>query len=189
GGVGKNALMHRVMPRFDRLHQLPTATTRAPRSGEQHGRERLFVSLDTFMQMVATNALVEHEEVHPGKWYGVPRALVEEALCAGEDLIADIEIAGAEKVYAAYPANTVLIFIAPPSLKALEARMEQRGETEAGIAERLARAERELNFKDRCQYVIINDVFETAAAQLCAAIAAERTARDHTVAQPALREG
>lgn len=183
GGVGKNALMQTVLPRFAHLQQLPTATTRAPREGELNGRERLFVTLDEFNRMIAHGELIEHEEVHPGKFYGVPRKQVEDALYDGIDLIADIEIAGAEKVRAAYPHNTVLIFIAPPSMSALRERMEHRHETQSGIHERLVRAEREMRFQSRCKYVIINDVLETASRQLEQVICEERSQRDQRFAQ------
>ncbi|HEX2620889.1 MAG TPA: guanylate kinase [Phototrophicaceae bacterium] len=178
GGVGKNTLMQMVLPRFDRLRQLPTATTRTPRSGEQQGREHLFIGVDEFRRMIADGELIEHEEVHPGKFYGVPRKVVEQTLATGEDLIADIEIAGAKKVHEAFPHNTVLIFIAPPSLDVLEERMENRGETEAGIAERLARAEREMHFKDCCDYVIVNENLESASRLLYDVIASTRKQRD-----------
>jgi guanylate kinase len=178
GGVGKNALMQNVLPRFQHLRQLPTATTRAPREGEQHGRERLFVSLDEFKRMIANGELLEHEEVHPGKFYGVPRCKVEEALREGEDLIADIEIAGAEKVHTAYPDNTVLIFIAPPSMDVLSERMRNRGESEQGIAERIARAEREMDFIKQSEHLIVNDEFERASQELYDVICKERAERD-----------
>lgn len=181
GGVGKNALMQTVLPRFEHLHQLPTATTRAPREGEQHGRERLFVSAEEFKRMMANDELVEHEEVHPGKFYGVPRFNVEAALREGEDLIADIEFAGAEKVHAAYPDNTVLIFIAPPSMDVLSQRMRNRGESEAGIAERIARAEREMDFQNKSEHVIVNDQFERASTELYEVITKEREERDEKV--------
>ncbi len=181
GGVGKNALMQSVLPRFSHLRQLPTATTREARPGEQHGRERLFVSLAEFQRMIANHELVEYEEVHPGKFYGVPRETVETALRTGEDLIADIEFAGAEKVHAAYPASTVLIFIAPPSVEALITRMGTRGESSDGIAERMARAELEMNFLDNCDYVIINDDFATACQRLYDVILEERSRRDALV--------
>jgi guanylate kinase len=181
GGVGKNALMQTVLPRFEHLRQLPTATTRAPREGEQHGRERLFVSLEEFKRMMANGELVEHEEVHPGKFYGVPRCTVEDALREGEDLIADIEVAGAAKVHTAYPDNTVLIFIAPPSLDVLSQRMRNRGESEAGIAERIARAEHEMDFLSKSEHIIINDQFERASAELYDVICRERAERDQKV--------
>ena len=141
GGAGKNTLMKRVIPQLDNLHQLATATTRDMRPGEQDGREHLFISRDTFNQWIEENRLLEYQEVHPGKFYGVPSEPLESALREGRNLIADIEIAGAQKIAEAYPLNTVLVFIAAP-LDALEQRMRERGESEDGVRERMNRARR-----------------------------------------------
>jgi guanylate kinase len=179
GGVGKNTLMEAVLPRFDRLGQLATITTRAIRPNEQPGVQHVFVTPKAFEQMIADGELVEYEEVHPGKYYGVPRRPLEAAFAAGDDLIADIEVSGAAKVRATYPENTVLIFIKPPSLSVLEERMRARGETPEGIAQRMERAAREMAYADQCDYVIVNDDgrSEEATHQLHAAIAAERACR------------
>lgn len=183
GGVGKNTLMQHVLPRFDDLHQVPTATTRAMRPGEMEGREHYFVDLQTFFTWRETNKLVEWEEVHPGKWYGVVRAPLEKAFHDGTFLIADVEMAGAQKVKAAYPDHTVLIFIAPPAegekdpLQVLEDRMRARGEAEEGIRKRMARAPREMDFSWECAYRITNDAVERAANELAEMIQYERKAR------------
>lgn len=177
GGAGKNSLMKTVLPRFDHLGQIPTATTRAPRAGEQEGREHLFVSTEGFHDLIAQGALIEHEEVHPGKFYGVPRSVVERAITQGHDLIADVELAGAAKIRAAYPRNTVLIFIAPPSLDVLESRMKERGENAHAIGERLARAERDMTFQAECDYVIVNADFEQASERLYQIMTDERERR------------
>jgi guanylate kinase len=188
GGVGKNTLMQRVLPRFDDLHQVPTATTRAMRQGEQEGREHYFIDEATFITWRDSDKLVEWEEVHPGKWYGVVRAPLEEAFRAGTFLIADVEMAGAQKVKAAYPDNTVLIFIAPPAegdknpLEVLEERMRARGEKEEGIAKRMARAPREMLFSAQCDVIIVNDITERAADELAEYIRRQREAR--LVTQP-----
>ncbi|MCU0498647.1 MAG: guanylate kinase [Anaerolineae bacterium] len=177
GGAGKNSLMKTVLPRFDHLRQIPTATTRPPRPGEEEGREHLFVSTEGFHDLITQGALIEHEEVHPGKFYGVPRMVVEAAIAEDRDLIADVELAGAAKIRTAYPKNTVLIFIAPPSLDVLESRMRERGENDHGIAERVARAERDMTFQAECDYVIVNTEFEQASEQLYQIIATERSRR------------
>ena len=183
GGVGKNTLMQQVLPQFDDLHQVPTATTRAIRPGEMEGREHYFIDEPTFIAWRDSDKLVEWEEVHPGKWYGVVRAPLEKAFNDGTFLIADVEIAGAQKVKAAYPDNTVLIFIAPPAegdkdpLQVLEDRMRARGEKEEGIAKRMARAPREMDFSSRCAYRITNDGIERAASELAQMIEYERTTR------------
>lgn len=178
GGVGKNTLMKSILPRLNNLYQLPTATTREPRIGEQHGREHLFVSLETFKSMLTGGELVEYEEVHPGKWYGMPRRTIEDALSCGNDLIADIEISGARKVHQAYPENTVLIFIAPPSIDVLVQRMQNRGESASGIQDRFNRVEREMRFIDQCKHVVVNDDFEKASEALYNVVMEERAVRD-----------
>ncbi len=178
GGVGKNTLMKAVLPRIENLRQLPTVTTREPRAGEEHGRERFFVAPDDFRRMIDADDLVEYEEVTPGKYYGVPRRYLENALRAGQDLIADIEYAGASRVRQAYPDNAVLIFIAPPAPDVLAERMRDRGESEQGIADRLARVQREMNFKNACKYIIVNADVHQAAEELCRVIQTEQAARD-----------
>lgn len=178
GGVGKNTLMKAVMPRLQNLGQLPTVTTREPRAGEEHGRERFFVAPDEFQRMIEADDLVEYEEVTPGKFYGVPRRYLEQALRAGHDLIADIEYSGANKVRQAYPDNAILIFIAPPEPDVLAERMRERGESQQGIDDRLARVQREMSFQSACKYVIINEDVNKAAEELCHVIQSEQASRD-----------
>jgi len=183
GGVGKNTLMQQVLPQFEDVQQVPTATTRAIRPGEMEGREHYFIDQPTFIQWRDSNQLAEWEEVHPGKWYGVVRAPLESAFQDGTFLIADVEIAGAQKVKAAYPDNTILIFIAPPAegdkdpLQVLEDRMRARGEKEDGIATRIARAPREMDFAQQCAYRITNDEIERAASELAQMLEYERQIR------------
>jgi guanylate kinase len=183
GGVGKNTLMKHAIATADNLRQLPTATTRKIRDGEQHGREHLFLQPTEFERMIAQNELLEWQEVHPGKYYGVPRASIETPLQQTHDLIADIEIAGAAILRATYPDNVVLIFIAPPGqspeavLALLRARMTERGENEEEITKRLDRAQMELMFAPECDYLIINDELSQAAEMLVSVIRAERARR------------
>lgn len=166
GGVGKNTMMNNVLARIPNLKQLATYTTRAPREGETHGVQRMFVTEAEFREMLAGGGFIEFEEVHKGKFYGTPRAVTEAAFAAGRDLIADIEVAGAQKIKAAYPDNVVLVFVTVSRLSDLEARMRTRGDTEKQIAERMARAERELTFEPHCDYTIINDDLDAANEQL-----------------------
>src|SRR5262249_18271204 len=146
-GVGKNTIMKEVLQRVPQLHQMPTATTRAPRPGEKEGREHYFVSLDKFREMLADHDLIEYQEVYPGLFYGTPRQQLEAALNRGDKLIADIEITGGGELKKAFPDNIVLIFIAPPSLEDLEKRLRKRGNvTDQELAERLKRGQWEMTF-------------------------------------------
>lgn len=174
-GVGKNALMEEALKREFNLRQLATATTRAPRPNEKDGRERLFLNVEQFKQMLASGALLEWQEVHRDEFYGVPRQIVEDALKSGQHLIADIDVLGATYIRSLYPQNVILIFVEPPSLEALVSRMRERGETQADIQTRLNRVAMEMTYLPLADYAVVNDDFEQATKEFCAIIADEIT--------------
>jgi guanylate kinase len=178
GGAGKNALMNQVLAQLNNLQQLPTATTRPMRPSEQQGREHLFVSFDNFQQMIDDGELLEYQEVHPGKFYGVPRASVENAITTGRDLIADIEFLGAEILRETYPENSVAIFIAPPSVDELIRRLRNRQATDEEIADRIARLPTEMLYAPVCDYVIINGDVERSTVELRTIVQTERESDD-----------
>jgi guanylate kinase len=188
GGAGKNALINTVLAHVDNLCQLPTATTRPKRPKEQQGREHEFVTIEQFRKMIAENALIEWQEVHQNRFYGTPRATVEKAIANGEDLIADIDVFGATRLHAAYPAHTVRIFIAPPSMQELEKRMRERGENEEEIAKRLQRAEIEMPYQTQCDRVIVNHNLATAVQELESIIQAERKRRINQIVREKITE-
>lgn len=176
-GAGKSSLMKRVMARVPGLSQLPTATTRPIRENEQNGREHLFVTSEEFQRMIADHELLEHQIIH-GRFYGMPRSLVEGAMREGRDIIADIDYKGALYARDQYPSNVILIFIQPPSIETLIERMGKRGEPETEIARRLARVPGELSAAASCDYLILNDDLDEAADVLYAIVTAERSRRD-----------
>ena len=162
-GVGKNALMEEALKREFSLRQLATATTRPRRPNEQDGRERLFLNVEQFKQMLARGELLEWQEVHQDEFYGVPRQIVEDALESGQHLIADIDVLGATYIRSLYPRNVIQIFVEPPSLEALENRMQVRGESDEDIRMRLKRVTMEMAYSPVADYVVVNDDFEQAA--------------------------
>jgi guanylate kinase len=167
-GVGKNTIMGGVKVRLPQLEQLPTVTTRLPRPTEKEGREHVFVSGDTFQQMVTDEALIEYQEVYPGKFYGTPRSGMQAALDHGKTMIADIDVVGAGKLKAAFPDRVVLIFITPPDRDDLEERLRARGNmSEEEIATRLKRASLELSFAGQSDYRVVNDVLERSVEDVC----------------------
>jgi len=170
-GAGKNRLMNYVLERTN-LKQLPTATTRPIRAGEQEGREHHYVSLETFQHMIDTDQLLEHQVIH-GNLYGMPRAAIEAALDSGQSIIADIEVLGAARARKTYPENVVSIFIQPPSIGILIERMGERKEKAAEIGKRLLRVPMELEYGCNCEYAILNDSFERAAEKLYQIVATE----------------
>lgn len=183
GGVGKNAILKDVLDRVDNISQLATATTRPPRDGEHHGKQRLFVSHAEFKRMLAENELVEHQEVHTGDYYGVPRVSLEHPFSIGHDLIADIDMRGANTLRSGYPNNIVLIFISPPGntlndmLNVLNNRLQTRGATSEETRQRIQRAPDEMAFARLCDYLVINDNLEKATETLYGIILAERSRR------------
>jgi guanylate kinase len=164
GGAGKNAIMKAIIAAFSEVRQLATATTRPMRADELQGREHMFVGETRFRSMIENDELLEHQEVTPGKYYGIPRRTVDESLAAGAALIADIEVLGARQLAAAYPENVVQIFITVPGsdiaeqLSVLSERMRGRADGATDIEQRLERARTlELPYPRRCDYVVVND--------------------------------
>ena len=177
-GAGKNTLMKRVQEQIPDLPQLATATTRPKRADETEGREHRFLSREAFERLIAADALIEYQKVHKGNYYGTPRDTVEQAINNGRDLIADIDFLGARKIYAAYPNNTVLIFVTPSHMDTLAERIQQRGELSAGELEtRLARARFEMTFATQCHYIVLNDLLEPATEHLRQIVLTERARR------------
>ena len=176
--VGKNTLMKSVLADpVGRLRQLPTATTRPMRPDEQQGREHMFVNETEFRQLITRNALIEWQMVHD-HLYGVPRATVEAAIVANQDLIADIDVLGATYLRSVYPDNVILIFIAPKSEADLLERMQKRAtETEAEIAIRMERVKMEMSYAPLCDYLIVNDDAEAASQMLRGIVLAENSRR------------
>lgn len=178
-GAGKNALMNRVIARVPGLRQLPTATTREIRDTEKQGREHLFVSEAEFLDMVENGELLEYQKIHgKDRYYGVPRATVENAMQAGEDLIADIDYLGASFIRNEYPDNVLLIFIQPPSVQALVHRMTERGDAKSEIGRRLLRVPAEMAFAPQCDYLIFNDDLDQAAETLYQIVMAAHSHRE-----------
>jgi guanylate kinase len=174
-GVGKNTLMKAALAHFPSLKQLPTATTRQQRAGEQEGREHFFVTRAQFDGLIEQGELLEWQVVH-GELYGILRRAIEDGLNGPNDLIADIEVLGASILRREYPGNAVLIFVTPPDKPALEQRIRARGGAdEAEIARRLQRADFEMLFAPQCDYLIINADVDQACRELLGIIYAEQS--------------
>lgn len=172
-GAGKSSLIRAALEEEPAIRQSVSYTTRAPRAGEQNGREYHFVDAQTFEAMVQRGEFLECAEVH-GNRYGSSQRVIDETLAGGEDLLLEIDWQGAAQVRRLYPAS-VAIFILPPSIDELGRRMRARGlDAEAVIERRLANAREELSHAPEFDYVIINDVFETARRDLLGVLRAER---------------
>ena len=163
-GVGKGTIVKMLVEKEGYALSV-SATSRAPRQGEVHGREYFFLTREEFHSMIENNGLIEWAE-YVSNFYGTPREYVEERLAGGEDVILEIEPQGALKVKAQYP-EAVLIFIVPPNAKELENRLIGRGteETET-IKKRLNRAAEETAFIENYEYIVINDDLEDAVSDI-----------------------
>jgi guanylate kinase len=164
-GAGKTTVARHLLQRFPQLRFSVSATTRPKRPGEVDGRDYFFWSREQFEQAIARGELVEYEEIF-GHLYGTLRSQVEQALGAGEFLLFDIDVKGALALRRAYPEQTFLIYVAPPSIEELERRLRQRGtESEEQIRRRLERAAMELQFQDHFDVVIRNEQLEQTLAR------------------------
>ncbi len=164
-GAGKTTIAHRLLNTVPGLRFSVSATTRLPRNGERDGVDYHFVDPTRFQEMIAENALLEHEEVYPGRYYGTLRREVEQALATGSILL-DVDVKGALHVKEIFGDRALTIFIAPPSLAALEVRLRARGtETEATLRTRLDRARHEFDYAPQFDHTVINDHLEVAVAE------------------------
>ena len=172
-GSGKNSVLARVRDSVPNLTYSVSATTRTPREGELDGVHYFFVKHDEFVLRMEAGEFLETAEFC-GNYYGTPRSLVERSLSAGDDVIMDIEIRGADQVRAAMP-DAVFIFLVPPSYAELRARIERRGsESQDAVERRLAKAVEEIPAVFRYDYVVMNYDLNRAVDQIRSIILAER---------------
>ncbi len=173
-GVGKSTLVREALARYPQIRFSVSATTRLPRPGEEHGVHYRFVEDAQFSTWVEAGAFLEHATVYDRR-YGTLLAPTQEALSGGTSLLLDIDVQGARQVRARMP-SAVLVFVAPPSLRALEARLRARGsEDEAAIARRMELAAEQLRGCPEYDYVLINDELDVAQRTFEAVVVAELT--------------
>jgi guanylate kinase len=168
-GVGKGTLIRGLMERVPKLELSVSATTRAPRPGEQDGVDYHFLSRGEFDRRVAHGDFVEHAD-YAGRSYGTLRSELENRVHAGVPVVLEIEVQGARQVRAAMP-EAVQVFIAPPSLPALRTRLIGRGTDDTEEVERrLTVAEHELDAQPEFAHVVVNDRLDDALQRLTAIV-------------------
>jgi guanylate kinase len=176
-GAGKTSLSRRLVQDHPDLQLSISCTTRAPRPGEEDGREYHFVTPQTFTAMAEDDAFLEHAEVHENR-YGTPRAPVMAALEDGKDILFDIDWQGAMQVFSAAASDVVRVFILPPSMQELSRRLHSRAQDAEDVIERrLARAGGEIRMWGEYDYVLVNEDYDAAYAQLGHIYHAERLRR------------
>lgn len=172
-GAGKTSLLKELLAGDDHLAVSVSHTTRAMRPGERDGSDYHFVGVDTFKAMVAEGRFLEHAQVFDN-FYGTAQASVEATLARGLDVVLEIDWQGARQVRERIP-GAVSVFILPPSRQALEQRLRGRGQdSDETIARRMRDARSETEHYAEYDYLVVNDDFDTALAQLRAIVGAER---------------
>ncbi|MBX7218871.1 MAG: guanylate kinase [Blastocatellia bacterium] len=173
-GAGKSTLLGRLMNQVDTLEYSISYTTRAPREGEQHGREYFFVSVEEFHRRRERGEFLESAHVH-GNFYGTSKHYIEDQLAQGKDIVLDIDVQGATMVSQIMP-QSALIFIMPPNFAVLEKRLRSRGLDQAeAIARRLHNAREEVRRFRQFHFVIVNDNLDDATQALISIVHAERS--------------
>ena len=171
-GSGKGTVLSELLGKSSDFCYSVSATTRAPRPGEQDGVNYFFLTRAEFEKRIAERRMLEYTE-YVGNYYGTPRDYVDAALADGKNVILEIEVDGAAQVKRLFP-SAVLVFLCPPDLETLERRLRGRHtDDEQKICERLAQARRECALAYTYDYVVINDDPDVAAKELDAIITAE----------------
>ena len=177
-GAGKSTIARNLLENDPQLELSVSVTTRARRGSEIEGVHYHFVTQRQFEGLRDSEALIEWAEVH-GNFYGTPREPAEKALADGRDMLFDIDWQGADQLNQRMRADVVSIFILPPSMAELKARLKRRAEdSEATIEKRLHNARTEIEQWRKYDFVVINDDLDKAYASVRAIVQAERLRRD-----------
>jgi len=168
-GTGKGTVISEILRQRPEFVFSISATTRAPRRGETHGKEYYFINKSSFQEMISKDEFLEYAE-YVGNYYGTPGKPIEEFTKSGKTVILDIEVLGAKQVMSKRP-EAVSIFIVPPDMIELENRLRGRGtDTEDMLQARLERARRELEEKCFYKHVVVNDSVSRAAGEIISLI-------------------
>ena len=188
-GTGKTTVCHSALERDDHLDFSISHTTRSPRQGERNGVDYHFVSASEFRRLVEEGAFVEHAEYNAENYGTSHEALRLPLEERGRDVLLEIEVQGAAQVRERRP-DARFIFLLPPSMEVLEARLRGRGtDSDAAVDRRLAMADRELEAIRFFDYAVINDDLDTAVEQMLEIIAAERSLNEDLKAAARQRHG
>ena len=175
-GVGKGTIMKELLKRDPNIRLSVSNTTREPRKGEMDGVHYNFVTKEEFEKLIETDGYLEYA-MYCDNYYGTPKKQVEDMLEQGFDVFLEIEVQGGLQVMKKYP-DILSIFVLPPSLEILEKRLRERAtEDNETIEKRLKEAEKEISFKDRYKYNVINDELEEAVNKILKILHTEENKR------------
>jgi guanylate kinase len=176
-GAGKSSISRALFGADPNIRLSVSATTRARRTDEVDGKHYHFVDVATFKRMQADGEMLESAEVH-GNFYGTPRAHVEEQLASGNDILFDVDYQGTLQLYRNSRQDMVTVFILPPSIKELRARLERRAQDSVGTIEtRLRNARIEMEHFSEYDYVLVNEDLEVSTQRVRTILASARLQR------------
>ena len=166
-GSGKSTIVNHILSLYpDSMEFSVSATSRPPRGEEKHGREYYFLSPDEFRKAVKEDKFVEFEEVYEGRFYGTLKSECERIWAAGHVIIFDVDVKGGVNLKKYFGDKALSIFIKAPSVEVLRERLVKRGtDSPEAIEERVAKAEEEMTYAPKFDYVLVNDDLNTAYAE------------------------
>lgn len=166
-GSGKSTIINYLLTCNLNLAFSISATSRPPRGTEKNGVEYFFLTPEEFKRRIAANEFLEYEEVYTDRFYGTLKSQVEKQLEAGQNVVFDVDVVGGCNIKKFYGDRALSIFIQPPSIDELRARLNGRGtDTPDVIEDRIAKAQFELGYADKFDVVIVNDELEKAKAEV-----------------------
>ncbi len=172
-GAGKGTICSAIREIYPDLNYSVSMTTRAPRNGEVEGESYFFRTNEQFEQLIEEDAFLEYAKVYDN-YYGTPKKYALDLIDNGQSVLLEIDIQGAMQVKKRYPKG-VFIYIVPPSLEILSGRLHNRGtDSEEVIQKRLAQITDELAMAHQYDYIVVNDVLESAVEKTCAILKAEK---------------
>ena len=170
-GAGKTSVVKRLMQAELNLEFSVSATSRAPRPGEIHGKDYFFIPVEEFRAKIDRDELLEWQEVYPNQYYGTLKSEVERIWNGGHHVLFDVDVMGGMNLKKMYPEISLSLFIMPPSIKVLEQRLRHRStETEESLRKRLDKAGKEIGFAGHFDMTIVNDILEQAVAKAIEAV-------------------
>lgn len=165
-GAGKTTIVKHLLANCADIQFSVSATTRAQRGAEQHGKDYYFLSKDDFLHKIANHEFVEFEEVYEGTFYGTLRAEIERIWSEGKHVIFDVDVVGGLHLKKKFGEQALAVFVQPPSLAVLIERLTGRGtDSEESLKKRIAKAEEELSYADKFDVVILNDELQKACME------------------------
>ncbi len=171
-GTGKSTICRELLKRRKDLRYSVSATTRPPRPGEKDGKHYFFLEAEEFKRRIQRRDFLEWALVHD-EYYGTPRSFIESVLKTGHKVLLAIDVQGAAAIRRRLPADSVLVFLAPPSIEALRERLAARRDASESVAKRLAAARQEMSHAGSFDYYVVNDDLGKAVDQIDSILTAE----------------